>query len=436
MGHLVRVLGVLVNSSLRLRAWGLLAAILVLLGWQALAPAPVVMMALAMVAGLLIGSLGWVLVLRRGIHLERTMGRERMQVGEVFAEGFALGNRSGLLVPWAEVRDASTLPAYQASHALAVGARGVGHWGTKHTCLQRGVYTLGPATIRLGDPFGLWELVLAHPETRTLLIYPALVPLPPIVRARCMLPGAARPERFALGATVNVTGVRPYSPGDPFNRIHWRSTAHRSTSEREQFSIKEFDPEPLSDVWLFLDLQACVQAGQGLDSTEEYAVALAASLAHQMLRQQRGVGLAAYGAQPVFIPPQRGESQLWRLLGALAEARAMGHMPLAQVLELAEPHIRRGMSCLVITPSGEPAWPEALMRLLGRGIRPTALLLDAPSFGGPGGQQEVAARLTGLGVDSLILGRELALYPRREADSPSPVAARPVQEEVRPWAAA
>jgi uncharacterized protein (DUF58 family) len=196
-------------------------------------------------------------------------------------------------------------------------------------------------------------------------------------------------------------------PGDPYKRIHWRSTAHRSTAEREQLDVKEFDPEPLADVWLVLDLAAKVQVGRGLNSTEESAVTVAASLAQQLLRGQRRVGLAARGAQAVVIEPQRGEAQLWNLLGALAEARASGALPLDQVLARIEPSIHRGMSCAIITPSTDIRWPDALPPLLVRGIRPVALLVDGRPFGGSAGPEEVAARLAALGLASFVFGREV-----------------------------
>jgi uncharacterized protein (DUF58 family) len=49
--------------------------------------------------------------------------------------------------------------------------------------------------------------------------------------------------------TTNASGVRDYAPGDPFNRIHWKSTARK-----DRLIVKEFELDPLADVWLILDL--------------------------------------------------------------------------------------------------------------------------------------------------------------------------------------
>ena len=59
-----------------------------------------------------------------------------------------------------------------------------------------------------------------------------------------------RRER-TLQTTPLATTVRPYAPGDAFNRIHWRSTARHG-----EIQVKEFDLEQTADAWIFLDLDA------------------------------------------------------------------------------------------------------------------------------------------------------------------------------------
>ena len=50
-------------------------------------------------------------------------------------------------------------------------------------------------------------------------------------------------------------GVREYVDGDPLNRIHWMSTARR-----DRLMVKEFELDPQSDVWIFLDAEREVQS--------------------------------------------------------------------------------------------------------------------------------------------------------------------------------
>ena len=65
-----------------------------------------------------------------------------------------------------------------------------------------------------------------------------------------------------------------------------------------------------------------MQAGKDEESTEEYGVSVAASLAFKMLEQNKTVGLIAYGEQQVVLPPERGRRQLGHILRELATAKA------------------------------------------------------------------------------------------------------------------
>lgn len=145
----------------------------------------------------------------------------------------------------------------------------------------------------------------------------------------------ARTQRRTHQTTTTVATVRPYVPGDPLRAIDWRKTAHvGGVSGGVPFMVKQFDLEPSGDLWIVLDLDLVGHVGQGTESTLEYAVTLTASLATQMLAENRRVGLAAPGCQ---LPPQSGQLQLWRILEALAQAEPVPGYPLDRLLRAA-PH--------------------------------------------------------------------------------------------------
>ena len=115
-------------------------------------------------------------------------------------------------------------------------------------------------------------------------------------------------------------------------------------------------------------------------STEEMAVIVAGSAAAHMLDTRRAVGLVAYGADRYLELPGRGRAHLWKLLRLLAKARAEASRPLATVLGEMSRVLPPGSTALVVTPSVESSWVSELVRLRGRGIGATVVLLDAPSF--------------------------------------------------------
>jgi hypothetical protein len=70
-------------------------------------------------------------------------------------------------------------------------------------------------------------------------------------------------------------------------------------------------------------------------------------------------------------------------------------------------------SLVIITPSAEGEWIEALLPLLEQGAAPTVLLLDPVSYGGSSDMGGTMALLTDLGVARYLLTRDL--FDRPEA---------------------
>ncbi|MBC7237059.1 MAG: DUF58 domain-containing protein [Chloroflexi bacterium] len=376
---------------------------------QIFSPAPAIMFTLVVLLGVLAVSYLWARQLRGGLSLQRQRRYGWAQVGDVIEERFTMHNDAWVPVLWAEVHDYSDLPGYHASRAIGLGARYSTRWTTEGVCERRGVYTLGPAKVSTGDPFGLFDVTLHHDYSETFVVYPPIAALPPLIEPRGMMRGSARANARSLDLTTNASSVRHYVPGDALNRIHWRSTARRSTPEQEEIFVKEFDLEPSGDLWIILDMDRDVHVGEGLESTEEYAVTLAASLADQMLRDNHAVGLVTHNGEPVIVPPQKGHQQLWNLLRVLAGAYATAPIHLEQLLDMFEPLMGRGMSAVVITPSTHVEWIEGVSQLLRHGIHPTGLLLDGHSFDpsrSNGNMRGIVGALADLGVAGHIIAKD------------------------------
>jgi uncharacterized protein (DUF58 family) len=374
------------------------------------------------------GALGVGYIWARQLAQKLTLTREQhygwVHVGDMLEERFTMDNQAFFPALWVEIIDQSDLPGYTARSVRSAGGQQTIQWRTIGICRQRGLFTLGPWRASTGDPFGFFQVDLDFPSSQSILIYPPVVHLPTIQLPRGAATGSGRTSQRALEVTTNAAGVRSFSPGDSMNRVHWPSTAHRDT-----LIVKTFDLEPSGDLWIILDMDAAVQAGEGEESTEEYGVILAASLADRMLRQNRAVGLAAYGTigtphlsepqpLPTIVQPQKGKAQQWRILQALATVRAGGNWPLAGVLAEMDRNLGRGMTLAVITPSCDPGWVAGLLLPMRRGVAPTALLLDAASFEEdrqPESQQRrwetIAALLADLGVPSHSIAKGMPFKP-------------------------
>jgi len=364
----------------------------------------------------------WARQLARGITVERKRRYGWAQVGDLLEEQFSLTSRTPVPALWVEIQDHSTLPGYSASMVVAAGGGQTTQWRVEGVCQQRGVFSLGPWAVLMSDPFGLFRVTRSFPQVASFVVYPRVAHLPGIQLPRGQAAGSARHHERALADTTDAGGVRPYVAGDALRRVHWPTTARRHA-----LFVKEFDLEPSGDLWILLDLDGAVQAGQGVDSTEETGVTIAASLTHVALTENRAVGLAISGEQPALLSPNKGRDQLWRILKALAQGRAgplrqaqddasidsgqRSGPDLAELLRRVRTNIARGLTVAIITPACTPHWPVELLTLQRRGVAATTILLDPASFGGSGNALAMRSLLADLGIGCQIVEQGMPLPP-------------------------
>jgi uncharacterized protein (DUF58 family) len=388
-------------------------------------------------AFILIVSFFWSLISLRTVSLNRVTRVRRTQVGRPLEERFRVRNSSFIPKLWLEVRDFSDLPGHQASYVVNfLGARGEDSWRVNTMCQQRGRYQLGPMRLRTSDPFGLFPMTQELPQTTHVVVLPLTVDLPQFALPTGILPGGDALRRRTQQMTTNASGVREYTAGDSFSRIHWPSSARR-----DRLIVKEFELDPLADIWLVpdmarfghyakqavsaegvslneMDIPAWMQKAQvGLwPTTEEYTVTLTASLAQLFLRADRAVGMLAYGQVNEVLQPDRGERQLNRILETLAVLRAQGEVALTQVVQREAHLFARGTTLIVVTPTVEVAWAGVVRGLRQRGLRVVSVLVNPASFGGRG---DVAA------LSGLLQGYGSGVYVVNEGDDFTAVLAPP-----------
>jgi uncharacterized protein (DUF58 family) len=369
-------------------------------------------------AGLLVFAFLWSWSGANWLRLARQTRARRAQVGRYLEERFTIRNTSALPKLWLEVYDHSTLPGHRASHVLSnLGMRGAASWTVRTLCVRRGEFLLGPLRVVSGDPFGLFEVERKISATSRLVVYPATIPIGDFALPTGLLPGGDAVRRRTHYITTNASGVRDYVPGDSINRIHWKSTARR-----DRLMVKEFELDPLADIWLMMDGDRTVHVGEYAPSeaeaekmpwetsqavlppvTEEYSVTIAASLAQFFLQRDRSVGLATNGQTDEIIQADRGPRQLTKILETLAVVRAGGAMPFEQMLTIEGDHLPRGATVIAITPSTREGWLGAAQRMLQRGLRVIAVLIDAESFGGRPGARQAASRLAMTGIPTYVV---------------------------------
>src|SRR5438128_2707898 len=161
--------------------------------------------------------------------------------------------------------------------------------------------------------------------------------------------------------------------------------------------VKEFDLDPAVDAWVFLDLHDAVQAGEGEQSTEEYGVTIAASVATYLLRHDLSLGMIVNGHQREFLSLDRGDRQIERVLELLAVVTAAPGPDLKEALALDAFHFGRNTVAIVITPSNSRDWHEGLRQLQRRGAQVAVVGLNAASFSNAPADEDTLALLEGAG---------------------------------------
>ena len=340
----------------------------------------------------------WPRIAIRGISLARRLDPGTPTVGEPYEEVVEVRRSGWVPAPWVEVRDLSQIPDYQPGRVVSVGGEPV-TWKTRGVYRRRGWMSFGPTLITVREPFGLFRQEIKVGQRTTVLVYPRVRPIPDLLMPSAQQAGASQ----SLGAWADYPpetgGVRDYTPGDSFGRIHWALSARHG-----RLMSKTFEQPLTTDLWILLDLDQNVHAGEGEESTVEYAVSLAASMASQVHSRGRQVGLIANDSKGTILEPHRAVRQDRMILDYLAVASADGRTPLTQTL--AWERIRRlpRRAIAVITPSADPDWVRLLQAVRGRRSTMIVFYLDTASFGGPDQNP------------SFDLGQDVDLYVVRKGD--------------------
>ncbi|MGE5263051.1 MAG: DUF58 domain-containing protein, partial [Acidobacteriota bacterium] len=217
-------------------------------------------------------------------------------------------------------------------------------------CQHRGYFILGPARMKSGDLFGLFERERVSPRTDRLIVYPRVLPmedwgLPPKdplgdIKARVQF----------LNDPTRPRGVREYRPDDAPKHIHWRATARTG-----ELQVKIYDPTITYQWVLFVNVATFAQAWQGVNpELLERVISLAASIANFGAEHKYAVGMIANGTWPesdqrLKILPSRDPDHLRHILEALAAVTSFVTTPIEVLLRTESPKLPWGATLVMTT---------------------------------------------------------------------------------------
>ena len=176
--------------------------------------------------------------------------------------------------------------------------------------LKRGIVHSRGVTVGRTDPLGLLKTLSSLPQQANLIVLPRRYRLPPFT-----LPGARRYQQGGVALATSVgdseefVSLRDYRPGDPLQRIHWKSFARAARPV-----VKEYQDEYFERHGLVLD----TFAAPGDEGRFEEAVSIAASFAYTIETRECLLDLMFIGARAYRHTAGRGQLSAGNLLEILA----------------------------------------------------------------------------------------------------------------------
>ncbi len=156
----------------------------------------------------------------------------------------------------------------------------------KATCYRRGYYTSSGATLQSGGLLGFLVRRRTFLLPLNLTVYPAYYRMEGLPAASTAW--ADWGHAFKSSAAAEFYGSREYQYGDPLKHIHWRNTARLG-----HFMLKEF--EQASQGSLIVAFETRRDFGTGKETTLEYSIKIAASLARLSADSGRSIDIIAGG---------------------------------------------------------------------------------------------------------------------------------------------
>ena len=291
------------------------------------------------------------------ISRERVFEGECVTVSVTVAAGapIALVELLGPLPP------GSVVAAGRRRAAMALGSGQTAEWSYEIRFTARGVHDLGTIAVRVRDRFGVrtWEHRLVAPKP--VRIYPRVAPLRGLPQPAHARASVGDHVSAALGEGIEPGDIRRFAPGDRIRQVNWRASLRLGT-----LYVTQYHRERNADVVLMLDTLA--EVGQSPETTLDFGVRAAASLATAYLAKKDRVGLINYGGLIHWVKPASGRAQYERLADALARAGVV-FTYVAKDLAVVPPRVLPSQAVVIaITPLLDRRFTVAALDLAARGF--------------------------------------------------------------------
>ncbi len=236
---------------------------------------------------------------------------------------------------------------------------------------KRGLYKIGPISIRGQDSFNLTGSNILFDDYQEILVYPKIYNISRFSPGGVGFIGyEALSSDFISPIGDDFYSLREYVSGDDLRKIHWKSTAKTST-----LMIRKVDDATISRVAVIVDGFRGSHLGSGKESTFEYLISAAATIVNYFAKNNYRVRIVVSGDRLYVIPFDDASRNYHRIMEVFAKCEPTGNISPDIIISKELDTLPTGSNIVFLTTSFNTDWLDKLKRIKRRGQMRIALVL-------------------------------------------------------------
>lgn len=240
----------------------------------------------------------------------------------------------------------------------------------------RGVHQIGPIHIETGFPLGLKVFKRTLEDTQSeIIIFPTPVKVkkfPFSIDESSTLQGDNKSK--GKGGQDDFISIREYKQGDSPRHIHWPSSAKKG-----ELIVREYQDILSSSLIIILDLNKDFNVGSANETTFEYAITIASSLAIYALDMGYSVSIFGDGKKDIELIDMKGSHNHIEILKTLAYANCNGDESYTDAIEYFLNLQKRG-GTLILFDNGSGDVEQKMGTYASKFSKPVLFDIEADSF--------------------------------------------------------
>lgn len=219
-------------------------------------------------------------------------------------------------------------------------------------CSRRGRYYFSNIDVSAGDFLGLSSYSTILESLGEIFVYPEIKPLNTLVVNYKDPSGEVSVKRWIIDDPSIIMGIREYTTSDPFNKIHWPSSA-----KFNHLMVKNYDFTSSQKAMVLLNVETSKPFWVRIEGKKiEKLIEIGASVSNELIDAGIATGIFTnaalsgyYSRQGNFVNPSCSENQMNQILELLSRAVYSIQEPFEDLLLKVLQYPQHGIKYIIIT---------------------------------------------------------------------------------------